>query len=216
MTGAVETARPDLSRQRPAGPPAARSRRSSRGPRDPTIRFGLGRAWRATRTADGTGDRCARPPAARSRRGMGAGRGTGPGGGAGAARPARRAGTDPAASTHSWSQLARRTPGVRIPRTGAVLESLVPAILEQKVTGQEAWRAWSGLVRVHGEPAPGPPEWRLALAPSPATLAAPSLLRLPPVRGRASPGRAHPAGRLPGRLVRGDRRSSAAPTPTRG
>ena len=48
----------------------------------------------------------------------------------------------------------------------------MPAILEQKVTGQEAWRAWSGLVRVHGEPAPGPPEWRLRLAPSPATLAA--------------------------------------------
>ena len=62
--------------------------------------------------------------------------------------------------------------GVRIPRTGAVLESLVPAILEQKVTGQEAHRAWAGLIRVHGEPAPGPPEWRLRLAPAPATLAA--------------------------------------------
>ena len=70
------------------------------------------------------------------------------------------------------AQLERRLVGVRIPRTGAVLESLVPAILEQKVTGQEAHRAWTGLIRVHGEPAPGPPEWRLRLPPSPATLAA--------------------------------------------
>ena len=69
------------------------------------------------------------------------------------------------------AELARRSPGVRIPRTGAVLESLVPAILEQKVTGQEAWRAWSGLIRAHGEPAPGPSEWRLRLGPSPAALA---------------------------------------------
>src|SRR4029077_1311349 len=69
------------------------------------------------------------------------------------------------------AQLERRLAGVRIPRTGAVLESLIPAILEQKVTGQEAHRAWSGLVRVHGEPAPGPREWRLRLSPAPATLA---------------------------------------------
>lgn len=70
------------------------------------------------------------------------------------------------------AELARRSPGVRIPRSGAVLESLVPAILEQKVAGQEASRAWTGLIRVHGETAPGPPEWRLRLAPAPATLAA--------------------------------------------
>ncbi len=34
---------------------------------------------------------------------------------------------------------ARRFPGWRVPRTGLVLEALVPAILEQKVTGQEAF-----------------------------------------------------------------------------
>ena len=70
------------------------------------------------------------------------------------------------------ARLARLHPGVRIPRTGAVLESLIPAILEQKVTGQEASRAWAGLIRAHGEAAPGPPEWRLRLSPSPASLAA--------------------------------------------
>ena len=69
------------------------------------------------------------------------------------------------------ARLARLAPGVRIPRTGSVLESLVPAILEQKVTGREAHRAWNGLIRVHGEPAPGPPEWGLRLGPSPSVLA---------------------------------------------
>ena len=70
------------------------------------------------------------------------------------------------------AQLARRYPGVRIPRSRAVLESLVPAILEQKVIGEEARRALFGLVRLHGEPAPGPPERGLRLPPRPETLAA--------------------------------------------
>jgi 3-methyladenine DNA glycosylase/8-oxoguanine DNA glycosylase len=50
----------------------------------------------------------------------------------------------------------RRNPGWRVPRTGRVLESLVPAVLEQKVTGREARQAWRTLVRAYGEPAPGP------------------------------------------------------------
>lgn len=65
------------------------------------------------------------------------------------------------------ADLARRLPGIRIPATGAVLDALVPAILEQKVTGAEASRAWRGLVRVHGEPAPGPrPAYRPASGPA--------------------------------------------------
>ncbi|MCO5998714.1 DNA-3-methyladenine glycosylase family protein [Actinoallomurus rhizosphaericola] len=44
----------------------------------------------------------------------------------------------------------------RIGRTGNVFEALVPAVLEQKVVGKEAWRAWRYLVRRFGEPAPGP------------------------------------------------------------
>jgi 3-methyladenine DNA glycosylase/8-oxoguanine DNA glycosylase len=51
-----------------------------------------------------------------------------------------------------------RHSGWRVPRTRRVLESLVPAVLEQKVTGREAWRAFSSLVRRYGEPAPGPVE----------------------------------------------------------
>jgi 3-methyladenine DNA glycosylase/8-oxoguanine DNA glycosylase len=44
----------------------------------------------------------------------------------------------------------------RVPRTRRVIESLVPAVIEQKVTGKEAFRAQRLLVREHGEVAPGP------------------------------------------------------------
>ncbi len=47
-------------------------------------------------------------------------------------------------------------PGWRVLRTTRVVEALVPAVLEQRVTGVEANRAWAGLVRRFGEPAPGP------------------------------------------------------------
>ena len=59
----------------------------------------------------------------------------------------------------------RRHPGWRVPRTGRVVEALVPAVLEQKVTGTEAWRAYRTLVRRYGEPAPGP--LPLLLPPAP-------------------------------------------------
>ncbi|KUG53822.1 3-methyladenine DNA glycosylase [Serinicoccus chungangensis] len=53
-------------------------------------------------------------------------------------------------------QALRRHPGWRVPRTGLVLESLVPAVVEQKVTGQEAFSGWRRVVQRFGEPAPGP------------------------------------------------------------
>ena len=53
------------------------------------------------------------------------------------------------------TELARRFPGVRPTATGAVLEALVPAILEQKVTGDEARRAWRMLIAKHGEAGAG-------------------------------------------------------------
>ena len=68
------------------------------------------------------------------------------------------------------AELDRRMPGLRIGATGAVMESLVPAILEQKVTGTEAVRAIRGLIARYGEPAPGP--LGLRLMPSAADLAA--------------------------------------------
>jgi 3-methyladenine DNA glycosylase/8-oxoguanine DNA glycosylase len=69
------------------------------------------------------------------------------------------------------TELARRFPGVRPTATGAVLEALVPAILEQKVTGDEARRAWRTLIARHGEAAPGPAALRLRLPPTAETLA---------------------------------------------
>ncbi len=55
-------------------------------------------------------------------------------------------------------------PGWRVPRTARVLEALVPAVLEQRVTGTESARAWSRLVRQYGEPAPGPGDGRAGSA----------------------------------------------------
>jgi 3-methyladenine DNA glycosylase/8-oxoguanine DNA glycosylase len=51
---------------------------------------------------------------------------------------------------------ARARPGWRVPRTAAVFESLVMAVIEQVVTGKESGRSYRLLVRRFGEPAPGP------------------------------------------------------------
>jgi 3-methyladenine DNA glycosylase/8-oxoguanine DNA glycosylase len=51
---------------------------------------------------------------------------------------------------------ATRHPGLRIPRSGRVLEALIPAVLEQKVTGKEARASYRRLVLQHGTAAPGP------------------------------------------------------------
>ncbi|MEX1078262.1 MAG: DNA-3-methyladenine glycosylase 2 family protein [Homoserinimonas sp.] len=54
------------------------------------------------------------------------------------------------------ADVRHRSPGLRLLSTGLVLEVLIPAIIEQKVTTVEAWRAWRQLLSAHGEPAPGP------------------------------------------------------------
>ena len=64
-----------------------------------------------------------------------------------------------------------RRPGLRLTRTGLVLESLIPSVLEQKVTTAEAYRAWRLLVRKYGEPAPGPAPGRMYVMPTPRTWA---------------------------------------------
>jgi 3-methyladenine DNA glycosylase/8-oxoguanine DNA glycosylase len=47
-------------------------------------------------------------------------------------------------------------PHWRVPRTRAVFEALVTAVLEQRVTGMESRRSWRALVCDYGVPAPGP------------------------------------------------------------
>lgn len=128
-----------------------------RGPADPTFRTGAdGSAVRATRTPDGPGT---------LRVGPGDGGVRAEAWGPGADWLLERlpellgASDDPAAFVPRHRLLAlsqRRRPDLRLCRTGLVLESLIPTILEQKVTTIEANRSWRHLVRTHGEPAPGP------------------------------------------------------------
>jgi len=70
---------------------------------------------------------------------------------------------DPASS--ALRRVRRRRRGLRLTCTGLVLEAAVPAVLEQKVTGVEARRAWRQLVRQHGEAAPGPAPEGLMVMP---------------------------------------------------
>jgi 3-methyladenine DNA glycosylase/8-oxoguanine DNA glycosylase len=66
----------------------------------------------------------------------------------------------------------RRFPGMRVPRTGRVLEALLPAIIEQRVVGQDARDSWRRLLMRHGEPAPGPAPEGMRVFPTAETWAA--------------------------------------------
>jgi 3-methyladenine DNA glycosylase/8-oxoguanine DNA glycosylase len=141
------------------------------GPGDPTIRFAAGEIWRATRTPAGPATIRIRP------------RG---GGGFGVMAWGRGAeaaidglprllgdGDDPAAlelPAGPLRDLARRFADVRFTRSGSVMESLVPAVIEQKVVGIVAQRSYRALVLRYGERAPGPAG--LWLTPRPEVLAA--------------------------------------------
>lgn len=65
------------------------------------------------------------------------------------------------------AQAHRRLAGLRIPRTGRVIEALIPAILEQRVIGLDAMRAWRWLVTRYGEPAAGPVPAGMMVPPTP-------------------------------------------------
>jgi len=64
---------------------------------------------------------------------------------------------------------ALRHPGLRIGRSGRLMEALVPAILEQKVVVLEAHRAWRILLAKYGTPPPGPAPRGMRVFPHPAT-----------------------------------------------
>ena len=59
----------------------------------------------------------------------------------------------------------RRVPHLRLGRTHRVMEALVPAVLEQRVAGKDAFRAWRLLVTKFGTPAPGPAPERMRVPP---------------------------------------------------
>ena len=99
------------------------------------------------------------------------------------------------------AEMDRRYPHLRIGRSGRVFEALVPAVLEQKVVGAEARRAWRTLLLKYGEPPPGPAPPGMRVFPPPRTWA-----RIPSwawhragvegVRARTVIGAAHVAERL--------------------
>jgi endonuclease III len=66
-------------------------------------------------------------------------------------------------------ELHRRARGLRMGRTGLVVEAMVPAVFGQKVTTKEAGRSFRRLIARHGSPAPGPRRWQMV--PPPETLA---------------------------------------------
>ncbi|WP_030422606.1 DNA-3-methyladenine glycosylase 2 family protein [Streptomyces sp. SCSIO 75703] len=143
-----------------------------RGPGDPTFRsLPDGSVWRASRTPAGPGTL-----RISVRGGEVRGQAWGPGAGWLLERLPALLGADddPAAFVPRHRLLAltaRRRPGLRLTRTGLVLESLIPSVLEQKVTTLEAYRAWRLLVLRFGEPAPGPAPERMAVMPAPRTWA---------------------------------------------
>lgn len=68
----------------------------------------------------------------------------------------------------------RRHPALRVGRTRAVWEAFAPAVIEQKVTGREAFAGFRRLTRRYGDPAPGPaaepdsPAYGMMTPPDPA------------------------------------------------
>ncbi len=141
----------------------------SAGGHDPSIAVGDDGAWLALRTPEGPatlhftgGD----PIVAE---------GYGPGADAALERAPAICGAldDPTgfAPTHPVvRRLLQRLPGVRITRSGAVVEALVRMIVGQRVTGTEARAGYTALCRALGGQAPGPRT--LLLPPDPQRIAA--------------------------------------------
>ncbi|MCX3063921.1 DNA-3-methyladenine glycosylase 2 family protein [Streptomyces sp. GXMU-J5] len=149
-----------------------------RGPADPTFRATPdGALWRASRTPEGPATLRVTPIEQDARGDVGRVRADAWGPGADwflDQVPALVGDLDDPAPFEPRHRLvahtARRRSGLRLTRTGLVLESLIPSILEQKVTTDEAYRAWRLLLRTHGEPAPGPaglPPLRMRVMPDP-------------------------------------------------
>ncbi|RKR90988.1 3-methyladenine DNA glycosylase/8-oxoguanine DNA glycosylase [Micromonospora pisi] len=144
------------------------------GNHDPCARFVDGSFWWATRTPDG-------PATLALRRTGGELLATGYGPGAGwvldradsiAGLRDDLTGFAALAAAHPLvAELAHAHRGLRIPRTGQVFPRLLRTIMEQKVTGTEAFRGYAATVRHFGTPAPGPVS-ALWTPPEPAALAA--------------------------------------------
>lgn len=143
---------------------------------DPTWRRGQdGAIWRGLRTPEGTATLCV---LGKPGRGEVLARAWGEGADwALEAVPAMLGACDDPSDFQPHHEAVRRAwrqhPHLRIARTGLLLESLIPAVIEQKVTGKEAFAGWRALVRRHGELAPGADaELGLWVMPAPETIRA--------------------------------------------
>ncbi|WP_328317795.1 DNA-3-methyladenine glycosylase family protein [Streptomyces sp. NBC_00388] len=135
-----------------------------RGPWDPTYRTTPdGAVWRASRTPDGPGTLRITPDGAEA---------WGPGAdwllaGVPALLGELDDPSDFVPRHRLVADMHRRRPHLRLCRTGLVLESLIPSVLEQKVTADEAYRGWRRLLRASGTPAPGPAPEHMYVMPDP-------------------------------------------------
>jgi len=138
------------------------------GPGDPSAACDDDGAWLATHTPDGPGTICF----------TGQNRITAEAWGTGAQwllehAPGICGADDDASDFHPAHpvvrRLVRRHPGVRITRSGLVVEALIRAIVGQKVVGADARRSYRRMALALGGPAPGPRP--LGLPPDSAALA---------------------------------------------
>ena len=140
-----------------------------RGPHDPTTKWDARGVWRTFRTPEGAATLRILTPAGDGSIEAAA---WGPG-----ADWAISALPELLGRSDDWSDLdvrgtpllqdsRRRNAGLRLMRTGRMLEALIPAIIEQRVTSLEAYRSWSRLIRWYGEAAPGPAPEGLRVVPT--------------------------------------------------
>lgn len=142
-----------------------------RGGNDPAHRVVDGVLWRCSRSPDG-------PVSVGLRPGDGGVHASayGPGAGWLAERLPELLGADQdwtaldLSSVPHLGEVHRAHAGLRLPRTGLVLEALLAAIVEQKVTGLEARASWRVLLHRYGSPAPGPVPATMRVPPTPAEL----------------------------------------------
>ncbi|WP_434993451.1 DNA-3-methyladenine glycosylase family protein [Arthrobacter sp. Ld5] len=148
------------------------------GPHDPSFIVEGPDHWLAFRTADGPVTLALRQRGSLNESRVQA-RAWGPGAACALASVPRLLGADDDWSTFDASEfratlpdLARKgrylAPGMRLPSSGRMLDTVARAVLEQRVTGIEAKRAWRYLLVRYGDAAPGAGD------------VAPAALRLPP------------------------------------
>lgn len=144
-----------------------------RGAGDPTYRVESGEVWRGIRTPDGP---VTLRVVARAAEGDVRAEAWGPGAEWVLERLPTLLGADDDATgfradLHPLVAEAWRRRRVRFGATHRLWEALVPAVIEQKVTGQEAFAGFRRLVHRYGERAPGPgAELRLWVQPDAATV----------------------------------------------